>query len=193
MAACHAPDGTPPGQGPCPAMGWEFTARSGSGRPTAWSVRFTPATPPELPTAFATALSGADAAPGPGNASPHYLQAPGQADEATAPLREAGWRQDIGAYWSVWYAPDQQAVVTTPVPPGTDGYGGTSWLLAARRATDRTVLWMAVAHPNTPTPLMRALCAALTDPAPVPRPRAPALEVGATALAQPSPTEIARP
>ncbi|MFC7305115.1 DUF317 domain-containing protein [Streptomyces monticola] len=174
VEAVHAPDGTPPGESPCPALSWEFTARPGPGRPSTWSVRFTPATPPELPTAFAHALTSPDPAADPDGGAPHYLQAPGLTDLTTAPLQQARWQRDIGSYWSAWNAPDRQGVVITPVAPGVDGYGGADWLLAARRASDKTVMWMAVAHPNTPTHLMRTLCTALASPAPVPRQRKPA-------------------
>ncbi|MEV0112557.1 DUF317 domain-containing protein [Streptomyces sp. NPDC050844] len=182
LEAVHIPNGAG-GGGKCPAAGWEFTARPGPGTPSTWSVRFTPATPPELPAALASALTEEAADSGPG-AKPHYLRPPLPPAQATMPLDAAGWMRDIGTAESAWYAPGQQAVVVTPVTADEHGDDGASWMLAARRATDLQVLWLALAHPATPTHLVRALCAEISDPAPVPRHRLPDPEVGELTLTQ---------
>lgn len=183
LEAIHIPNGSG-GRGKCPAAGWEFTARPGPGAPETWSVRFTPATPPELPTALATTLTEEAIAPRPG-AEPHYLQPPLPPAEATTALDAAGWMRDIGPAESTWYAPGQQAVVVTGLSADEHRDGGASWLLAARRATDLQVLWLALAHPATPTHLMRALCREISDRTPVPRHQLPGPEVGELTLTRP--------
>ncbi|MEV3854970.1 DUF317 domain-containing protein [Streptomyces sp. NPDC050095] len=188
--ALYVPDHLPSVPGMCLGKGWEFTARPAPGTPAAWRVSFAPATPPELIAALATALThpdhdlADDVAPDPG-AVPHYLHPPAAHPDGTLPLEAAGWIRDLGTDDCAWYAPGQQAAVVTPALPDASGSGATNWLFAARRAVDTTALWHATAHPNTPTHLIRALCTALTDPAPVPRPTRPSADIGAITLTRP--------
>ncbi|MEU7488060.1 DUF317 domain-containing protein [Streptomyces sp. NPDC042319] len=184
LEAVHAADHVPPGHRPPPASGWEFTARPGPGEMATWGVRFAPATPPELIAALATALTEREVDRAPGG-QPHYLRAPLAPEEATLPLEAASWMRDLAQHECAWYAPDQQAVTVTPHVPGQLDSPAANWLFAARRATDNVALWHAIAHPYTPTHLIHALCAALTDPAPVPRSKCPGPEVGALTIAQP--------
>ncbi|MBL1102936.1 DUF317 domain-containing protein, partial [Streptomyces coffeae] len=74
----------------------------------------------------------------------------------------------------------------TPRFPDTSHRGAASWLCAARRATDLTVLWLALACPHTPTHLIAALCRAITDPTPVPRRSLPSPEAGALTITHPA-------
>ena len=68
-------------------------------------------------------------------------------------------------------------MAVVPVPCGQEGYGEANWMYSAMR-DDGHVRWFAVASPNTPAPLIRALCAVLADPAPVPRAHLPGPRVG---------------
>ncbi|MCX5206903.1 DUF317 domain-containing protein [Streptomyces sp. NBC_00237] len=158
---------------------WEFAAFRTPGGPPLWEARFSPATPPELTAAFAAAL--ADTTPTP-HGTPRHLTPGGPQAEATAPLAAAGWLCDIGTEHT-WYPADHQAAVITPTPApgGPDG----NWVFAACRATDATTLWHAQATPTTPAHLITALCRALTDPAPVPRPTLPAPDHGARTVPRP--------
>ncbi|MFJ9174926.1 DUF317 domain-containing protein [Streptomyces sp. NPDC102360] len=178
LEAVYVPAHLPAVRGTGPGVGWEFTARTAPGTPAAWKVCFAPATPPELITTLATALTDPEPGHEPGQA-PHYLRPPVAPLAATGPLEAAGWMRDRGTDESAWYAPGQQAVVVTPTLPRPSGPGTTNWLLSARRAADAPSLWHASAHPGTPTHLIRALCAALTDPAPVVRPTRPGPDIGA--------------
>ncbi|AJC59514.1 hypothetical protein GZL_06955 [Streptomyces sp. 769] len=179
---------TPSGLLPAPRKGrrassWEFTARPGPGEVAAWSVRFAPKTPPELPAALAAALTDADGTAG-RERDPHYLRPVGRPDEATVPLSAAGWIRDLARYECAWYAPDERAVVVT----GTSdehGHGVANWLFAASRANDHITLWHATAHPHTPTHLIHALCTAITDPTPVPRTQRPDQETGVATTIRP--------
>ncbi|MFF3730980.1 DUF317 domain-containing protein [Streptomyces sp. NPDC002476] len=75
--------------------------------------------------------------------------------------------RDLGARIE-WYAPTTQAaVVGDRLTPG--GADAENWLFAARRFTDPTVLWHALATPDTPGHLIDVLCRAMADPAPVAR------------------------
>ncbi|WP_282798059.1 DUF317 domain-containing protein [Streptomyces sp. CC224B] len=162
--ALFAPEGTCRGDYGT-ASSWRFTARTERGEPARWTAVFSPAVPPELIAAFAAALADDPARPGPDG--PHYLRAPVGPLEATRALAEAGWIRDLGAELE-WYAPTLQAVVVGDrLLPGTADT--KNWLFAARRATDLTVLWHALATPATPGHLIDALCRALADPAPVAR------------------------
>ncbi|WP_338672609.1 DUF317 domain-containing protein [Streptomyces sp. SCSIO 30461] len=178
LEALQVRNRTSPVQSTCPASwSWEFTARRAPGVAAAWKVRFAPATPPELIATLATALTD-PAQELSDQGRPHYLSAPLPHEAATRPLDAAGWMRDLAQDECVWYGPDQQTVVVTPLPPSICGNVGTNWLLAARRAIDDTALWYATAHPLTPTHLIRALCTRLADPAPVPRQACPGPEVG---------------
>ncbi|MGW0734474.1 DUF317 domain-containing protein [Streptomyces sp. NPDC002851] len=186
LEAVHIPEDAPAARGLCMTSGWEFAARRAPGQLPACRTYFCPQTPPELVTALATAIT--DPAPevvGTPAAPPHYLRAPCPPEEATRPLAAAGWMRDMGRYEDAWYAPSQQAVVVTPLPPDPDGHGGANWLFAARRHTDNVALLHAIAHPHTPTNLIHALCAALTDPTPVPRQHLPAPDVGPVTVTHP--------
>ncbi|WP_435058439.1 DUF317 domain-containing protein [Streptomyces sp. bgisy060] len=144
---------------------WRFTARTAPGDRARWSAAFSPATPPELVAAFAATL--ADDAADPGTGGPHYLRPPVAPQEATSALADAGWIRDLGAGID-WYAPTMQAaVVGDRLTPGSAD--AKNWLFAARRFTDPTVLWHALATPATPGHLIDALCRAMADPAPVAR------------------------
>ena len=184
LEALHTRHGNPSARDESPDTAWEFTARSGPGQAAAWTVRFAPETPPELIAALAAALTDPDQEPSPGN-RPHYLRAPASHEEATRPLEAAGWMRDLAEHECAWYAPRQQAVAITPIPPDTCGNGGANWLLAALRQIDHTALWYATAHPHTPTHLIHALCARLADPTPVPRPTCPGPETGRLTVTRP--------
>ncbi|GHJ35451.1 DUF317 domain-containing protein [Streptomyces sp. TS71-3] len=181
LEAVHIPT---TGDRPCPADGWEFTARPAPGAAYAWLVHFDQATPPELIAAFTGALTAADEDCANGD-GPRCLATPGPPEEATGPLEAAGWIRDLAQYECAWYGPGQQAVVVTPLAPDEYGNGAASWLFAARRAIDNIALWYATAHPDTPTYLIHALCTALADPAPVPRQQRPGPEVGALTISRP--------
>ncbi|MBQ1123774.1 DUF317 domain-containing protein [Streptomyces sp. B15] len=145
-------------------VGWEFLGYPAAGHLPSWRVIFSPGTPPELPAALAGLLS-ADEEP-----APHEVT---DAGEATAPLEAAGWIRDLGHECS-WFSPgDQQAAVVTPTSPANPTREEQSWLLAARNRDRDEALWLTQATPQTPTALIRALCAQLADPAPVPRHREP--------------------
>lgn len=155
--ACRGDFDTPPS--------WRFTARTAPGEPARWSAAFSPTTPPELVAAFAATL--ADDAAAPGTDGPHYLRPPVAPLKATGALTEAGWIRDLGTDVE-WYAPTMQAVVVGDHLAADSG-DAKNWLFAARRRTDTTVLWYALAAPSTPGHLIDALCRTLADPAPVAR------------------------
>lgn len=144
---------------------WRFTARTEPGEQASWSAVFASSTPPELIFAFAAVL--ADDVTNSGTDGPHYLRPPVGPQEATRALAEAGWIRDLGEA-AEWYAPTMQAAVVEG-RPASDGADAENWLFAARRFTDLTVLWHAMATPSTPGHLIEALCRAMTDPAPVAR------------------------
>ncbi|MGI5353001.1 DUF317 domain-containing protein [Streptomyces sp. CA-250714] len=74
----------------------------------------------------------------------------------------------------LWFSPgDQRAAVVTPTSPANPTREEQSWLLAARSRDRGEALWLTPAIPQTPTALIRALCAQLADPTPVPRHRKP--------------------
>ncbi|MFI0818599.1 DUF317 domain-containing protein [Streptomyces sp. NPDC021098] len=162
---------------PCkPLMAWEFTASPSPRARVAWTAWFSHDTPPEITAAFAATL--ADNTPGlTPEDGPRHLLPPQSPHKATEALATAGWIRDIGREDDSWYAPNEQAVVVTATTPDT-GQRGANWLCAARRATDATVLWVAVASPATPTHLIAALCRAVADPAPVPRHTLPGPGIG---------------
>lgn len=184
--ARHLPDpeADPMGLGQ-PLMAWEFTASTVPGAPAVWTVWFCHDTPPEIIAAFAAALADDTPAPGPG-AGPHYLQPPAPPEQATIPLAAAGWMRDVGNGDIAWYGPHQQVVVVVARFRDTSRRGAANWLCAARRATDTTVLWIALACPRTPTHLIAVLCRAITDPTPVPRCTPPSPETGALIITHPA-------
>ncbi|MFH8295054.1 DUF317 domain-containing protein [Streptomyces sp. NPDC018059] len=161
--ALFTPEGACRGDFDTP-LSWRFTARTAPGEPARWSAAFSPTTPPELVAAFAATL--ADDAADPGTGGPHYLRPPLAPLEATGALAEAGWIRDLGADID-WYAPTMQAAVVGDHDPSS--VDAKAWLFAARRFTDLTVLWHALATSATPGHLIDALCRALADPAPVAR------------------------
>ncbi|MFZ3555827.1 DUF317 domain-containing protein [Streptomyces sp. BH055] len=177
LEAIHNPAEPNPAYRDRLAVGWEITARRAPGIPAAWTVRFAPTTPPELITAFTTALTDPAHTAEPGKA-PHYLNAPSLPAQATGPLEAAGWIRDVGSDGCAWYGPDEQAAAVTPTISRTPENDDPNWLFAARRAIDTTTLWHATAHPNTPTHLLTALCAAFASTRPVARATRPGPEIG---------------
>ncbi|KAK1177973.1 DUF317 domain-containing protein [Streptomyces sp. NBS 14/10] len=183
--ARHLADAPDPGRLGQPLMTWEFTASPVRGGRAAWTAWFCRDTPPEFIAAFAAALADDTPAPAPGT-GPHYLQPPTSPGHATAPLAAAGWTRGLGNGETAWYGPHQQAAVVTARFPSSSRRGAANWLCAARRATDLTVLWLALACLHTPTHLVAALCRAITDPTPVPRRTPPGPDTGALTITHPA-------
>ncbi|MEU2721595.1 DUF317 domain-containing protein [Streptomyces smyrnaeus] len=173
--------------------GWEFTGRPAPGAPRTWRVRFTPTTPPELPAAFARAVT----------QPPTTL---GVHTDPTSPLDAAEWICDRGQYETTWYSIEGQCLVTAPTQRDTctqhaadPGRGDTSpsstdaahdcaspgthacterWVFAAQHSFEQRLLWVALAEASVPNSLLHALCREITREEPVPRDEIPGPDAG---------------
>ncbi|MGI5353003.1 DUF317 domain-containing protein [Streptomyces sp. CA-250714] len=199
VEALHNPHGGRPAcehgrtTGREPEGGWEFTARHAPGAPRTWRALFAPATPPELPAAFAHAVTRLPTMPGP------LIHA-----EPTSPLGAAEWICDRGTRENTWFSTDGQAIVITPphshkgrpnaavrsggpalpdtgTAPGCDAGGDACterWLFAAQHSCEQQLLWFALVDASTPNALLRALCKEIAREEPVPRNEIPGPDTG---------------
>ncbi|MER5443322.1 DUF317 domain-containing protein [Streptomyces sp. NPDC002790] len=151
---------------------WRINAYEDRFGPPTWGVTFNDQCPTEFVTAFTTALAAAYQA-GP----EHYLAPPDPADldafHAAVPLINRGWKIQHPRW----------GVLELQTPDGMAGIEYAQGRLDAEK--ELTTLqarwylrggpksgyarWYATASTNTPTPLVTAITASVSDPAPLPR------------------------
>ncbi|MFF2189712.1 DUF317 domain-containing protein [Streptomyces sp. NPDC058155] len=153
---------------------WRINAYNDLFAPPVWGVCFNDSCPTEFVTAFTTALArayeqGPDAYlappdPGTGDRDPFL---------AVVPLIDRGWQFEHPR-WNVFAirSPDKLACLeftTGDLDPEAElTTRDARWHLWAGESVDRPA-WYATASTDTPVPLLTAVTACVSDPAPLPR------------------------
>lgn len=148
---------------------WQIRARDGWPPREVWSAAFTDDTPPEIIAAVTAEL---DAAVTSDHGRELYIDRGIAHDEDPAAVwntfQAANWQVTGSGFLARALSPDELVRVAyrDPRRVGRD----EAWLATVHDpGGGRRPLWKAVFHSATPTPVVRAFAAALTDPAPVSR------------------------